>query len=260
MGLGSNDGRLAGKTAIVTGGASGFGRGIVECFAREGANVLIADRDVDGARGVAAEVRNMGGIAEPCSVDVTDSIGVEAMYTACESAFKAIDILVANAGLGQRPCRFDETTDETYDALFEVNVKGVYHCCKQAIPIFRRQGGGTILIMSSGIALKPRAGFVAYGAGKAAVLAMAKGLADELAEDGIRVNALCPAAGDTPMLAEFMGGAETDALREKFRTALPLGKLIAPEDVGNAAVFLASDREAGTITGCALPVDSGRCM
>ena len=256
----SRQGRLAGKAAIVTGAASGFGRGIAECFAREGAMVLVADRNGAGAEAVADGICNSGGIARAHEVDVTDSERVFSMYTANESAFKAFDILVANAGLGQRPCRLDETSEEVYDALFDVNVKGVYHCCRHAIPLFRRQGHGTIIITASGIALKPRNGYVAYGASKAAVLSMAKGLAEELAPDGIRVNALCPAIGDTPMLEEFLDGNVSSERLGDVRAALPLGKLITPEDVGNAALFLASDIEAATITGCALPVDSGRCI
>ena len=254
------DGRLAGKAAVVTGAASGFGRGIAECFAREGASVLVADRNAEAAEKVAERIRKQGGIAQAHKVDVTDSDGVLSMYTASESAFKAFHILVANAGLGQRPGRLEETSEEVFDALFDVNVKGVYHCCRHAIPLFRGQGHGTIIITASGIALKPRANFVAYGASKTAVVGLTKGLAEELAPDGIRVNALCPAIGDTPMLAEFLDGDPTGERRGEAQALLPLGKLITPEDVGNAAVFLASDTEAATITGCALPVDSGRCI
>ena len=256
----NGQGRLAGKTAVVTGAASGFGLGIAQCFAREGANILVADRDGDGAERAAGRIRDDGGMAQACEVDVTDAERVFSMYTACESAFKAIDILVANAGLGQKPCRLEDTADQVWDDLFEVNVKGVYHCCRHVIPRFRAQGRGNILITSSGIALRPRPNYAAYGATKAAVTALAKALAEELAPDGIRVNAICPAVGDTPMLMEFMGGDATSEKAEQARQALPLGKLITPEDVGNAAVFLASDAEAGTITGCALPVDSGRCI
>lgn len=256
----SRHGRLAGKAAVVTGAASGFGRGIALAFAREGASVLVADRNGPGAAEVADEICSGGGIAQAHEVDVTDSERVFSMYTASESAFKAFDILVANAGLGQRPCRLDETSEEVYDALFDVHVKGVYHCCRHAIPLFRRQGHGTIVVTASGIALRPRSGYVAYGASKAAVLSLTKGLAEELASDGIRVNALCPAIGDTPMLEEFLDGDVSGARRGEVQAALPLGRLITPQDVGNAAVFLASDTEAATITGCALPVDSGRCI
>ncbi len=168
--------------------------------------------------------------------------------------------MVANAGIGQRPCPIAELEENELTRQFEINVKGVMLCCKQAVLQFRRQGGGNIVITASGIALTPRPKLLAYAAAKGAVLAFAKGLALELASEGIRVNALCPAVGDTPMIAEFMGGELSDAGKEQFRQALPMGKLITPRDVGEAAVFLASDTEAGAVTGCAFPVDAGRCV
>ena len=253
-------GRLQDKAAIVTGGASGFGGGIVDCFAREGAKVLVADLDEEGGRAKCEAVAAAGGTALFHRVDVTDGAQVDAMVAACEEAFGAVDVMVANAGLGQRPCPLEETSEESFDLQFAVNVRGVFYCCKAVLPAFRRQGRGTIVITASGIALTPRPNLVVYGATKGAVLTFAKGLAMELAPEGFRVNALCPAAGDTPMLAEFMGGQESAEARERFVSGLPMGKLITPEDMGNAAVFLASDAEAGTITGCALPVDSGRCI
>ena len=253
-------GRLQDKAAIVTGGASGFGSGIVDCFAREGARVLIADLDDESGRAKCEAVAAAGGTAAFRQVDVTDNAQVQAMVAACAEEFGSVDVLVANAGLGQRPCPLEATEDDDFDRQFAVNVRGVFYCCKAVLPHFRRQGSGSIVITASGIALTPRPNLVVYGATKGAVLTFAKGLAMELAPEGFRVNALCPAAGDTPMLAEFMGGEETQEGRERFVSGLPMGKLITPEDMGNAAVFLASDAEAGTITGCALPVDSGRCI
>ncbi|MGI9412649.1 MAG: glucose 1-dehydrogenase [Hyphomicrobiales bacterium] len=253
-------GRLAGKVAIVTGGASGFGVGIARCFAHEGARVLIADRDATGGEAVAESLRGEGADAAACAADVTDRASVASMVAAAGDAFGAVDILVANAGIGQRPSPFEETPDETIDQLYAVNVKGVMNCCREVIPLFRGRGRGNIIVTASGIALIPRPNFAAYAASKGAVVALAKALALELASDGIRVNALCPAVGDTPMLAEFAGGEVADEERAGFGSILPLGKLITPEDVGHAAVFLASDVEAGNITGCALPVDGGRCV
>ena len=253
-------GRLEGKAAIVTGGASGFGGGIVSCFTREGAKVLVADLDEAGGQTMVEQVRAAGGTAEFCRTDVTDDDQVTAMVEGCLEAYGTVDVLVANAGLGQRPCRLEETSDDNFDLQFAVNVRGVFLCCKRVLPAFRQQGSGNIIITASGIALTPRPNLVVYGATKGAVLVFAKGLAMELAPEGFRVNALCPAAGDTPMLTEFMGGTASAEARERFVSGLPLGRLIAPEDMGTAAVFLASDAEAGTITGCALPVDSGRCI
>ncbi|MEE9590259.1 MAG: glucose 1-dehydrogenase [Hyphomicrobiaceae bacterium] len=252
--------RLAGKAAIVTGGASGFGGGIVDCFAREGAKVIIADISEDGGSEKATAIQERGGEAMFVRCDVTDPDQVQATVDACAAAYGGVDVMVANAGLGQRPQPLLDMDEAEYDRQFAVNVKGVYYCCRSVLPVFRRLGRGNIIVTASGIALLPRPNLVVYGATKGAVLSFTKGLAIELAPEGFRVNALCPAAGDTPMLTEFMGGTASEEAREKFVSGLPLGRLISPRDMGEAAVFLASDDEAGTITGCALPVDSGRCI
>jgi NAD(P)-dependent dehydrogenase (short-subunit alcohol dehydrogenase family) len=253
-------GRLADKVAIVTGGASGFGGGIVDCFAREGARVLIADLNGAAAEAKAEAVAAAGGEASAFTVDVAKADQVAEMVAACVARYGGLDIMVANAGLGQRPTPLDETSEADYDRQFDVNVKGVFHCCAKALPQFRKQGAGNIIITASGIAIRPRPNLVVYGATKGAALNLAKGLALELAPEGIRVNALCPGPGDTPMLAEFMGGTETEQGREAFRANLPLGKLIRPQDMGEAAVFLADEQASSRITGHTLPVDSGRTV
>ena len=240
------DGRLAGKAAVVTGAASGFGRGIAQCFAREGASVLVADRNAEGAEKVAEHIRKQGGIAQAHTVDVTDGDGVLSMYTASESAFKAFHILVANAGLGQRPGRLEETSEEVFDALFDVNVKGVYHCCRHAIPLFRGQGHGTIIITASGIALKPRANFVAYGASKTAVVGLAKGLAEELAPDGIRVNAILPGLVEGERQDRVIS-ARAEALGKSYEEVeksvlekVSLRRMVSQRDIANMVLFLCS--------------------
>jgi 3-oxoacyl-[acyl-carrier protein] reductase len=146
-----------------------------------------------------------------------------------------------------------------FDDLADINMKGIFLGCRHALPVLRRQGSGTIINTASGIALTPRPNLVLYGASKGWVVTFTKGLAMELAAEGIRVNALCPAAGDTPMLAEFMGGTETAEGRARFTGSVPMGRLIQPEDMGWAAVYLASD-QAAMITGTCLPVDGGRCI
>ncbi len=253
-------GRLAGKAAIVTGGASGFGMGIARSFARDGAKVIVADLNGDAAQNLADEVNDAGGTAAAVQADVTDIASNEAMVTACLEQFGGLDILVANAGLGQRPCALEETSENEYNRQFNVNMRGVFYSCKAALPHFRKQGSGNIIVTVSGIALRPRPNLVIYGATKGAAMNFAKGLALELAGEGIRVNGLCPGPGDTPMLAEFMGGTETEAGRETFRSNLPLGKLIRPEDMGEAALFLADDAASSRLTGVMLPVDSGRTV
>lgn len=253
-------GRLQGIAAIVTGGASGFGGGIVDCFAREGARIMIADLNPEAGEAKASAVGAAGGTALFRRTDVTDRADVEGMVADCVEAFGSVDSMVANAGVGQRPCPLAETPEESFDLQFAVNVRGVFYCCAAVLPQFRRQGSGNIVITASGIALRPRPNLVVYGATKGAILNFTKGLAEELAPEGFRVNCLCPAAGDTPMLNEFMGGMASDDAKAALMASMPLGRLIMPEDMGNAAVFLASDEEARTLTGMAMPVDSGRCI
>ena len=253
-------GRLLNKAALITGGASGFGAGIADCFVREGASVMIADRDKDAGQAKADALSAAGHKAGFVETDVADAASVKNAIAACVGAFGRMDTMVANAGIGQRPCPIEELSAAEIDRQFDINVKGVIWSCQEAVRQLRKQGGGNIVVTASGVALTPRPKLLAYAAAKGAVVAFCKGLALELAGEGIRVNALCPAVGDTPMIAEFMGGEISDAGRAQFRDALPMGKLITPQDVGEAAVFLASDKEAGAITGAAFPVDAGRCV
>lgn len=252
--------RLAGIRAMVTGGASGFGRGIAEAFAREGAAVMVADIQAAEADDLAARLRGQGASALSVEADVTSAESLAEAATRCEAAFGGLDVLVANAGIGQRPAPFEETSPETLRRQFEVNALGAFESCRAALPALRRSGAGaSILLTVSGIALVPRPQLYGYGMAKAAAMYLMKALALELAPERIRVNGLFPAIGDTPMTHEFAGGersAESDAA---FAAALPLGRLITAEDVGAAAVFLSAPGEASALTGCALPVDAGRC-
>ena len=251
--------RLQDKTAIVTGGASGFGAGIVKHFCAAGARVLLTDRDADKGRETARALDQSPGEVSFAAVDVTDPAQVQAAVDAAVERYGRLDILVNNAGIGQRPVALDETSDEIYDALYDINVRGVFIGCRAALPAMKAQNNGVIINTASGIALTPRPNLVTYAATKGAVVTFTKGLAMELAEFGIRVNALCPAAGDTPMLAEFMGGKDTAENRAKYMAGIPLGKLVTGDDMGAAATYLASN-EAGMITGTCLAVDGGRCI
>lgn len=246
--------RLKGKTALVTGGASGFGAGIARRFAAEGARVVIVDLNDDLARSVADD---LGGVA--IRADVTSGAAVRAAVSAAAELTGRLDILVNNAGMPQRPQPLTEMDEATFDRLFAVNVKSVYLSAVAAVPLMRRQGGGAILNVASTAAVRPRPNLTWYNGSKGAVVTLTKSMAVELAPDQIRVNAINPVAGVTPMLKEFMGGTETDEGRARFVSTIPLGRLSTALDIANAALFLCSD-EAEFVTGVCMEVDGGRCV
>lgn len=245
--------RLAGKTAIVTGGASGFGAGIVRKFAEEGANVMVADLNMDLARDVAAEV---GGIAH--QVDVSKDADVAAMIAAARAQMGDIDILVNNAGITHPPKPMEEVTEDEFDRVWAVNCKSVYLTAKHAVPLMKAAGKGAVLNVASTAGLSPRPNLNWYNSSKGWMITATKTMAVELAPAGIRVNAICPVAGETPLLTSFMG-EDTPEIRAKFLSTIPIGRFSTPEDMGNAACFLCSD-EAGMVTGVAMEVDGGRCI
>jgi 3-oxoacyl-[acyl-carrier protein] reductase len=251
--------RLKGRTAIVTGGASGFGAGIARRFAEEGAAVVIADVDETRAVEVADGIAAASGKAHVSVCDVTVPGDIAELIDDALTTFGAIDIVVNNAGVPQVNCPMLEVDEETFDRIFAVNVKSIYLMARQVVPAMRQVGGGVILNTASTAALRPRPGLTWYNGSKGAVVTLTKSMAAELAPDRIRVNALCPVAGDTPMLAAFMGGAVTNEMQEKFIATIPLGRLSSPRDMANAALFLASD-EAEFLTGVCLEVDGGRCI
>ena len=252
--------RLKNKVAIVTGGASGFGEGIVKRFAKEGAHVLVADINIEGAEKVASEINKDGGNAIACRVDVSDNQQTkEKIDRSCE-AFGKLDILIQNAAIGMRPTPLVETSEEEFDTLFNVNVKSVYLGAVHSVPIFRKQkSAGVIINTVSTAAIRPRPGLTAYNATKGSLVTMTKGLSLELAPDNIRVNGLCPVAGDTAMLDGFLGDGPKDESYTRFVSTVPLGRLCKPRDMANAALYLASE-EADFITGVMLEVDGGRCV
>jgi len=251
--------RLKGKRALVTGAGSGFGEGIARRFAVEGASVMIADINDGAGESVVRAIKAEGGIADFVHADVSLGNEVAAMIDATQSAFGDIDILINNAGRPQRNGPMLGVDEATFDAIFAVNVKSIYLTAMHVVPIFRAIGGGVIINMASTAALSPRPGLVWYNASKGAAASLTRAMAIELAADNIRVNALCPVAGDTPMLAEFLGGEVTNEMYAKFVSTVPLGRLSTPRDLANAALFLASD-EAEFLTGVLLEVDGGRCI
>ncbi len=245
--------RLEGKSAVVTGGGSGFGAGICRKFAEEGARVMVADINMDAAQGIADEI---GGAA--FDVDVASDAGVAAMVQAALETFGAVDILVNNAGITHFPMPLEEVPEEEFDRVMAVNVKSVYLTARHMVPAMKAAAGGVILNIASTAGISPRPKLNWYNASKGWMITATKTMAVELAPAGIRVNALCPVAGETPLLATFMG-EDTPQMREKFLSTIPLGRFSTPRDMGNAAAFLCSD-EASMITGVALEVDGGRCI
>jgi 3-oxoacyl-[acyl-carrier protein] reductase len=247
--------RLKGKVAVVTGAASGFGEGMVRRFAEEGAKVVVADLNAKGAARVAGEI---GDAAIAVTTDVSNRSDVDQLIYAAKSAFGRIDIMVNNAGYTHRNGDMLKVDEASFDLITAVNMKAIYYAALAVVPIMERQGGGSILTTASTAGLRPRPGLTWYNASKGWAITATKSMAVELASRNIRVNCLCPVAGETGMLERFMG-EDTPQMREKFRSSIPLGRLSTPLDIANAALWLVSD-EAAFITGVALEVDGGRCV
>jgi len=247
--------RLAGKTAIVTGGASGFGVGIVRKFLVEGARVAVADINGDAAGKTAAEV---GENATAFTVNVADGESVKRFASETISAFGKIDIIVNNAGVTHLPTPLEDVTEADFDRVLAVNTKSIYLMGREFVPHMKQNKAGTILNVASTGGLSPRPHLNWYNASKGWVITATKAMAVELAPFGLRVNALCPVAGETPLLKSFMG-EDTPEMRTKFLSTIPLGRFSTPEDMGNSACFLCSD-EASMLTGVAMEVDGGRCI
>ncbi|MDG1709534.1 MAG: glucose 1-dehydrogenase [Emcibacteraceae bacterium] len=247
--------KLNHKIAIVTGGASGFGAGIVKKFATEGANVVIADLNIEMGEKLSTEI---GASAMAIKVDVADSDSVKAMVDEVIKAHGTIDIVVNNAGIGHIPQPLDELCETVFDQILNVNAKSVYNMSKYIVPLMKKAGSGAILNVASTGGVSPRPNLTWYNASKGWMITATKGMAVELAPFGIRVNAINPVAGDTPLLKTFMG-EDTPEIREKFLSTIPIGRFSTPEDMGNAACFLCSD-DASMVTGIAMEVDGGRCI
>jgi 3-oxoacyl-[acyl-carrier protein] reductase len=246
--------RLDGKTALVTGAASGIGKCIAETYAREGARVALADVDIDAAR---AAARAIGNTAIAIRCDVTKKADFAAAVEETVAAFGALDILVNNAGVTHINKPMLEIDEADFDRTFAVNVKGVFLGCQAVVPVFRRQGHGLIINIGSTAAIRPRPGTSAYAGTKGAVHTLTKGLAAELAPDRIRVCAIAPVATETPLLPSFLGPAPGQ--RERFIATVPLGRLAVVQDVANTALFLASS-DAEFLTGNIVEVDGGRTI
>jgi 3-oxoacyl-[acyl-carrier protein] reductase len=245
--------RLKDKTAIITGGASGFGAGIARKFVAEGARVAIADLNVSAARALAQDLG-----ATAIETDVSSDAGVRNLVDQARAQLGRIDILVNNAGIGHLPQAMEDLSEGEFDRLFAVNAKSVYLTARHVVPVMKAAGRGAILNVASTGGVSPRPRLTWYNASKGWMITATRAMAIELAPFNIRVNAINPVAGETPLLKTFMG-QDTPEIRAKFLATIPLGRFSTPQDIGNAACFLCSD-EASLITGVALEVDGGRCI
>ena len=247
--------QLDGKIAIVTGGASGFGEGMARRFVAEGARVVIAD--INGEAAVALE-RQLGDAATAVRADVSRDADVAALAEAAMALAGRIDILVNNAGVGHLPQPLEKLDEAEFDRLFAVNMKSVYLTARHVVPAMKAAGGGAILNIASTGGVAPRPNLAWYNASKGWMITATRAMAIELARHRVRVNAINPVAGDTPLLPTFMG-TDTPESRARIVSTIPLGRLSTPTDIAAAAVFLCSD-QASLITGVAMEVDGGRCL
>ncbi|WP_431823414.1 SDR family oxidoreductase [Burkholderia sp. F1] len=251
--------RLSGKTAIVTGAGSGFGEGIAKTYAREGANVVVNDLNGPAAERVASEIVLAGGKAIAVAGDVSRRDDWQALLAAALDDFRTVQIVVNNAGTTHRNKPVLDVTEAEFDRVYAVNMKSLYWCVQTFVPYFREQGGGVFVNIASTAGVRPRPGLVWYNSTKGAMITASKTLAAELGPDRIRVNCVNPVLGETGLMSEFMGVEDTPENRRRFLATIPLGRLSTPQDIANAALYLASD-DAEFVTGVCLEVDGGRCV
>ncbi|MDO9459774.1 MAG: glucose 1-dehydrogenase [Alphaproteobacteria bacterium] len=253
--------RLKDKVVIVTGAGSGFGAAMARRFAVEGAALALCDLNEASGIAVCDDIIASGAKAVFLRADVTNGPDFKALVDLALRSHGRLDTVVNNAGYTYRPGPSEKVPEESFDKVFNVNVKSIYWSTVHALPVFRNQGGGSFINIASTAGLRPRPYIAWYNGSKGAVVTLTKSLAGEYAPLKVRVNCLCPVAADTPMMTEFMGGPERDSPEARARSgaSVPLGRLCQPEDVANAALYLASD-EAEFITGVALEVDGGRCV
>ena len=248
--------RLKDKVAIVTGAASGFGAEIARMYVAEGAKVAIADINAAGAKAVA---KSLGANAIAVTCDVTKRTDIDVLVAKTLKQFGRIDIVVNNAGWTHRNQPLLDVDEATFDRVYAINVKSIFHMTHAVVPLMRKQKSGVILNIGSTAGIRPRPGLTWYNSSKGAVNLMSKSMAVELGPDNIRVNAICPVMGVTGLLESFMGVPDTPENRKKFIATIPLGRLAQPRDIARAAVYLGSD-DADFISGVEFPVDGARTV
>jgi NAD(P)-dependent dehydrogenase (short-subunit alcohol dehydrogenase family) len=247
--------RLADKVALITGGGSGIGKASCLLFAKEGAKVVVVDLKVDTAEATAEEIRQAGGDAAAFAADVSRAMDAEGMVRFAEESYGKLNVVFNNAGVFHpNDDSVTNTTEAIWDMVINVNLKGVFLGCQYAVPALLRAGGGSIINTASFVAIVGAAApQIAYTASKGGVLAMTREIAVEFARKNIRANSLCPGPVETPLLAELLSDP---ARRNRRLVHIPMGRFARPEEMANAALFLASD-ESSFITGTSFLVDGG---
>ena len=245
--------RLKNKIAIITGSASGFGKGIAKKFSEEGAKLILVDINSKLLKKVSNSLSQDYFVA-----DVSKSSDFKSLKNFAYKKYGNIDIIVNNAGVTHKPKFMESVNEKDFNKVFNINAKSVYYCAKYFLPKMKKNRKGVILNVASTAGISPRPKLNWYNASKGWMITATKAMAIELATFNVRVNAIAPVAGLTPLLKSFMGG-NTPKKKRSFLSTIPIGRFSTPEDMGNAACFLCSD-EAGMITGTILEVDGGRCI
>jgi NAD(P)-dependent dehydrogenase (short-subunit alcohol dehydrogenase family) len=244
--------------AVMTGGASGMGRSTAVLFAREGASVVVGDVDMQGGASLVAEVEAAGGKITFQRCDVSKEADVAALIAAAETNYGKLDTIFNNAGIEQPVTPSNDVTEELFERVIGINLKGVFFGCKHAIPALLRNGGGTIVNNSSVSAFANVGGNLSYAASKGGVMSMTRVIAIEYAGRGIRCNAINPGVIDTAMNQRNKAiAADPDAVEQRWRDITPLGRVGTGDEIAEAVLFLAS-KQSSFVTGIGLVIDGGR--